>query len=809
MLATSESNPVSDGTNFPMTTTPKQSPSGSTCISDEQKISFTPSPSQVQSYQQEASESEIETEVERQDAEVSSSVERKGAEDREKKDYSGLEPQSPNTKMAEDAFNTYVSFCKKHNLKESFQFLNPSKGKRRDMTFLQHKNMILAHNQRLREYREMSHCKDNGRLHADINRAEEKASKNQKLVEKKIEEVKNQKKQEQSEEEEEEQTPLQQHFSKIKETSSQLPNFYKDHRCPDPVKAIAESRSSQIDVVEPMYDANGRHVPSKQPGLARVRLGTYLVVSAVVRRITASVSLLLYDPNVMTLARQYAQNILEDVEKPPGKDNTGGLSYSSYVDLGEDHVEIYAVASIIKSLQSAIILWRATPRITPLPQDWQLMTAVAAFATAAGTLAASVPKHLASIMAAPVSIFLGDQKTVLSNIHRHFYPSDNSISKIKSLLGFATKPAPGALHIANNLDLSTLSYQTEEFAAALPANFQMSPVEDSPLSGFHQLDSEQSLDYLGESQQPALDASGRQNQRNQDDPGRAWSCWGPLQQGLDSIRQWATKTARSVASSVAYCCTVKRCPNPQPVRCISTSTYCEQKCPNTSYQNCPESNPPQDKPGSADSTQLRERNSSCVSKNSTPQNAELTSRQQSFAKEKRRASSDESYLVVESPLLNTWMTETFVPAMTSLNAGLDRQCILLRSALKNTGTTILGCISTCPGRMKKWVSGTHGISSNSERQRARSSIVAGWTLLKENLRSCYQSVYYDRSEYQPILQKSSNGSSIIAPPRRATGYGSTDELCSELESQIQPLPTLSSQQQRLSAEHSEEEEFPE
>lgn len=694
----------------------------------------------------------------------------------------------PENSIPQGCFIAYKEFCIKNGIpfsekvelkKLSFQNL-PVNMRQLPKHII--KELIREHNCLLKEYCDtrdyLARKPKEGNLKkvlANLNKAEIKAENNQKLVEQKIETIANFVPQTNLQETNE----LAQFFKDTDDKCSHVPNFSKDRRVPDLVAALADARCSPLNVVHLLKDSAGRIIPSKQPGLAVIQLGTYIVVEQIVTRISMSTREVLFDPNVQSYAVQYAANILADFEKPPGKEGTGGCSYSGYADLGPDYIEIYAITSIIKAFQSKIMMWRATPRVTPLPMDWQLFTAIAAFVSSSAAAVHALPSTLASMLSVPVTMLIGDSRTITASLHKHFFPQDDLMSRVKGWFGFQTKANPEILHIWNNHDLHTKSYDAHEFAAAITSGFSMGPIAEAPLRAFHQLDSAMSQAYLAGSAQPSLELHGSPKDRGGI---RDWALrsWDQLRSNLGSILQKATKTACLAVSCRELSCTDGQCQNRVCVPCESMQNCCIPNVVTNSSLNCLGLSQQREKPGYRDLNNQSETVCEVVSPPSIQVEEKCASKQMCFAREKRSKSLGESSL--ESPALNTWMTEIFAPAMTCLSAGLDHQCMPLRYVLKDCGTIAHGSILTCRDQMSRWANGTPAALDDLESSVPRSLIAPAWMRLRESLCCNSQTMLSETSELLPTYSQPSIGNSKIAQRHHVMGYGSTDVQCSALES---------------------------
>lgn len=395
-----------------------------------------------------------------------------------------LEQSASDGSMAAESKTIYDSFCAKHNLPLlSTRRLHSHIGRPKGMKHSQWRDIVIKHNQLLKEWLSLRSPKKHESLRDDVSYAHSQVA---------VAERQSVKNQQQLKDDFE-------HFAEsVKAQCTARPNVPELHTLAP--RLLCAAQASMPDFV------TNTSSPSRQPGLAREAVGTYFVVASILRRIAASVSMVLYTEDCPTLARQYSYNILIDCERPAGKEpGTGGLCYSGYVDLGPDFVEIYAVSAVIKSLQSDLLIWRAMPEspIRSSKLSNVVIPFVAALCFGASSVAPHFRKSIADSLGLTVDVLTNcaSKKEMVANLHEVFGVKKTWISSIKRLFGLAPESHPTAptLHIVNNLDLATQSYTAGEFACCLPVGFTLGPLNSAPLAEFHQLRSNQYKVYQGAS----------------------------------------------------------------------------------------------------------------------------------------------------------------------------------------------------------------------------------------------------------------------------------------------------------------------
>lgn len=641
-----------------------------------------------------------------------------------------------------DPREDYVAFCNANNvpkhLRGTRMFERCHDEKMRDIA--------IRHNTLLGDVR-MREAKRNGQKKAsketqrqarveikNLARAEEQKDRNQKLVDKKIQEVK-QDPEIDIEPEADEKSALDKFFEDAHEAGMTAPN----------VGALAEGmpqmraagRTCRVDVVVPWRDKNGVIVANHQSGLARELIGGYTVVSTVVRRIAQVVRLVLDDPSLQSLALTYASNILEDYKRPQTSDGSGGLLYSGYADIGPQYIEIYAVCAIYVALQARLSMFASSPHIECTPTDWKFLSTIASFVTSAAAISAALPATVAKVLAVPATALIGNHAAVLDNLHKALFPDTSLLGKAKRWFGGEAVRPKHLFHINNNLDYNTFGYETVEFAGMTPENFHLVPIEESKLHASHRQHLGQSQALLEEAASQNLESLGCVTE-SLNSLGRGFLSLGPLLSSAASTLHAATKTACSAAQRAASFLWEKSQLKQTCNECQNTCNFCIPLLSESSTLIAADCRQQVVRYGSTDSPRTPDLDFDCVSPPSTSIRDDDTSERKFSARERRSRSLDarrSSQPEITCHRFNTWMTGTFAPAMTTLSASLGPTCMLLGLGLRGSGIVTIGSILTCLALRNRSRVGTHDGGAYLEMHSRRNSTAPGWTQRNENLHS--------------------------------------------------------------------------
>lgn len=557
---------------------------------------------------------------------------------------------------------------------------------------------------------------------------------------------------------------------------------------------LAKAPCSPPDVVMPVA------FPDRQLGLRRRRIAGYDVVSTIVEAIAAPLMSggAVYSDNAQSLARQYAIAELTRNLRPPGKESgSGGRSYDSFVDLGENHIEVYAVAALYRAIESDLIMWRASPKAAQATKtDWKKLSAIAGLCMVGGIVGKSLSASILSTLGIAGAVLFGvsTQTKLAETLHRALFPNDSVSVKMRRFFGLQKATPEGeneTLVIPTNLTLTAEGYSSQKYSAYLPQHFPLSPPAAMPSSEYRQLH----LDHVqGLLKSTTTTSSGgpASSARKLSAREKDLLCSGLSQRSHDIIQREETKTPLSVQLSRAFYSMENQWSSRRP---ISSRELLKPSTPMRaliSSLDAKQLSRCDVRRGSLASQRAREQNSSNAMISSIGVMFLPTFPLRSSAKENESKSQAD---VVWPPKLNMSTTGTYVRRTTSSKSSSAQVWSRLQCASKKCGTAIRGFTSTCQAQTKNLATGIRTGLANLAKKTPPILIAQGWTQLKENLQCSLASQLCDRSAY---LRRLSNGSDYSYDPAERLAEmesHSSVEQCCEPEFQTPRSPTQSSQRQ--------------
>lgn len=582
-------------------------------------------------------------------------------------------------------------------------------------------------------------------------------------------------------------TKLSKLYSTILKSATVEPNVPQNVL--DSIDMLGKAVCSQPDVVAKVS------FPDRQGGLRRKVVAGYPVCATLIDKIAMVVSHVLYTEQVRELARDYAYAELEKAKRPPGKDGAGGYSYDAAVDLGDNYVEVYAVASIFRALESDLILWRASPKSAQAtPADWKRIGAIASLVMAGGAVVSAFSAgFLASLGIAATVIFGLTAKTKVPELlHKALFPNDAPTSKLRAWFGLEKERPNGhtnVLSIATNLDLASVGYSTQKYAALLAQPFPLSPPEETPLSAFHQrhLDDVKDLSKGTSKTTSGGPKSSRllRWQKNAQDSLFSAQC---RQLHDFTLRKGISSPCSDLLCPEFYLQTKNSLNQRRPISIqslrLSVPTKLVAHC---SSQNSRPSNQCRARRGSLDSQLPSVSNLKPPFPNLTEVMFPHSSLQRYFVKV--NASKCLGAPLMVSAMSHTSTTATSTPVIYTSRRSPVQPWSPQRSASRAFGTTIHSFISTCQGQMKKLVSGTQNGIKSLVTKTLPISTAQGWTQLKENLSCSLRSQLCGRTACRRRSSDTYESSSEIAARLRDPAFASTDARSCAPESRTQPSST--------------------